>query len=80
MMTASRVKLTVQSVSHSGPIPIKVWRKPGIRFPFIGNPDGRWGKARSPVPVDCWVCPVDVPTVTFFAARYMLTKGASVAK
>ena len=76
-VTASRVKVTVQSESHSGTTPTKVWRKPGMRCPFIGNPDGRWVKSRSPVSVDCWVFPVAVSTVTFGAARYMLTTGAS---
>ena len=80
MMTASRVKVTVQLASHSGPTHTKVWRKPGMRFPLIGNPDGRWGNSRSPVPVDYWVCPVAVPTMTFGAARYMLTTGASMEK
>ena len=31
-----------------------------------------------PVPEDFFVCPVNVPTVTFGAARYILTIGASV--
>ena len=39
-ITASRVNMTVQSVSQSGTTPIKVWRKPGIICPVIGNPDG----------------------------------------
>ena len=78
--TSSRVKLTVQSASHSGPTPIKVWQKPGMRCPLIGNPDGRWGKSKFPVPVDYWVFPVSVPTLAFGAARYMLNTGASVEK
>ena len=80
MMTDSRVKVTAQSASHRGPTPIKVWRKPGIRYPLIGNSDGRWGKARLPVPDDCCIFPVAVPTVTFGAARSMLTTGASMEK
>ena len=79
-MTALRVNLTVQLASHSGPTPTKVCRKLGMRCPLIGNPDGIWGKFRSPVPVNCWVCPVAVPTVTFGAARSMLTTGASMEK
>ena len=67
MMTVSRVKVTVKSASQFGTTPIKVWQKPSMRFPLIGNPDGRWGKSKSPVPVDCWFCPVDVPTLTFGA-------------
>ena len=79
-MTASRVKVTVQSESQSRHTPIKVWRKPGMRFPLIGNPDGVWGKSKCPVPVDCWVFPVAVPTLTFGAERSMLTLGASAEK
>ena len=69
----SRKKVTVQSASQSEPTPIKVWMKPGIRYPVIGNPDGRWGKLKSPVPVDCWVCPVPVLNLTVGAERLMLT-------
>ena len=79
-MTALRVMVTVQSASHSGPKSTKIWRKPGMRCPLVGNPDGRWGKSRSPVPVDCWNCPVAMPTVTFGAARSMLTTGESMEK
>ena len=79
-MTDSRVKVTVHSASHSGPTPTKVWRKPGMSCPLTGNPNGIWGQSSSPVPVDCWVFPVAVPTVTFGAARSMLTTGASMAK
>ena len=79
-MTASRVKVTVQSASHRGPTHIKVCRKPGIRCTFIGNSDGIWGKSRLTVPADCWVFPVAVPTVTFGAALSMLTAGSSVEK
>ena len=80
-MTALCVKVTAKSASHSGPTSTNVWRKPGMRCPFIENPDGKWGKStRSPVPVDFWVYPVAVPTATFGAARYMLTTGASMAK
>ena len=79
-VTASRVKVTVQSESHSGTTPTKVWRKPGMRCPLIGNPDGRWGKPRSFFPVDCCVCPVAVHTVTFGATQFMLTTGESMEK
>ena len=79
-MTVSRVKVTAQLASHSGPTPIKVCQKTGIGCPFIGNPNGIGGKARYPAPVDFWVCPVAVPTVTFGAALSMLTTGSSVAK
>ena len=79
-MTASRVKVTAQSASHRVPTLIKLWPKPGIRFPFIGNSDEVWGKARLPVPEYCWVCPFAVPTVTFGVARSILKTGASVAK
>ena len=79
-MTALHVKVNVQSESNSGPTHTKVWWKPGMSFPLSGNPNGRWGKYRSPVTVDCWVCPVAVPTVTFGAASSMLTTGASMEK
>ena len=74
------MKVAVQSASQSVPTPIKVWRNPGMRCPLIGNPGGRWGKFKSPVPLDCWVCPVAVPTLTFGSERSMLTMGAYVAK
>ena len=48
--------------------------------PLIGNPDGRWGNSRSPVPVDFCFCPVAVPTLTFGVARYVLTTGSSMEK
>ena len=54
-MTASRLKVTEQSASHRFPTPIRVWRKTGIRGPFIGNSNGRWGKDKLPVPADCCV-------------------------
>ena len=79
-MTALHVKLTAQSASHRGTTPIKVWLKPVMRFPLVGNSDGIWGKARLTVPADCWVCPIAVPTFTFGAERSMLTIGASVEK
>ena len=77
-MTASRVKVTMQSASHSGPNPTRLCWKPSMRCPLIGKPDGIWGKFRPPDPVDCWVCPVDVRTVTFGAARYVLATGESM--
>ena len=79
-LSASHVKVTAQLASRRGTTSIKVWRKPGIRFPLIGNSDGRWGEPRLPVPWDCWVCPVALPTVTYGAARSMLTTGTTVAK
>ena len=74
------MKVTVQSASQSGPAPIKVWRKPGMRCPLIGNTYGIWDKSKSRVPVNCWVCPVAVPTLTLGAERSMLTIGAYVEK
>ena len=47
---------------------------------MIGNPDGRWGKFKSPVPIDCCVCPVAVPTLTVGTERSVLTMGESAAK
>ena len=79
-MTSSRVKVIVQSASQSGPTPIKVWWKPVMSCPLIGNPEGIWGKSKSPVPVYCWVFPVAVPTLTFGDKRSMLTIGESVEK
>ena len=74
------MNVTVQPASQIGPTPIKVWRNPGMRCPLIVNTYGRWGKSKYPVPVDCWVCPVAVPTLTFGAERSMLTIGASAEK
>ena len=79
-ITASHVHVTVHSASQSGPTPIKVWRKPVIICPVIGNTDGSWGKFKSPVPVDCCVWPVAVPTLTLGDERSTLTMGASAAK
>ena len=80
MMMALNVKVTVQLASNSAPTPITVWRKPGMGCPLIGNPNRRWGMSKSPVPVEFWVCPVDVPILTFCSKRSMLTTGASVEK
>ena len=77
-MTALLVKVNVQSASKIGPTPIKVWRKPGMRCPLIVNPHGIWGKSKSHVSVDCWVCLGSVTTLTFGAERSMLSIGASV--
>ena len=79
-MTALRVKVTVQLASHRVPTPIKVWHKPGIRLPLVGNSDVRWGKSKLPVPANCCVYPVFVRTVTLVAARYILTTGILAAK
>ena len=40
-MTALRVKVTAQLASHKGPRTIKVWLKPGIMCPLIGESDGK---------------------------------------
>ena len=74
-MTTSRIRVTLQSSTKIGPTLIKVWWKPVLRCPLIGNPDGRWGKSKSPVPVDCWVFAVAVSTLTLGAERSMLTTG-----
>ena len=79
-ITSVRMNMTVKSASQSGPTPIKVLWNPGIICPVIGNPDGSWGKFKSPVPVDCRDCPVAVPTLNFGAKRSTLTMGASVEK
>ena len=74
------MKVIIQSASQSGPTHIKVWRKPGIRWPVINNTYWRWSKFKSPVLVDFWVCPVAVPTLTVGAKRLMLNMGKSAAK
>ena len=51
--TDAHMNVTVQSPSHSGPTPIKVWRDPGIICPVTGSPEGGFGIFNSPVPVDC---------------------------
>ena len=79
-ITSARLNVTVQSASQSGPTPIKVLRNPGIICPVIGNPDGSWGKFRSPVPVVCCDWPVALTTLTFGSERSTLTIGASAAK
>ena len=72
---AARVNVPVQSASQSGLTTIKVWQNPGIICPVMGNPDGSWGKFKSPVPVNCCDWPVAVPTLTFWAERSALTMG-----
>ena len=73
-MTASRVKATVQSASHRVTTTIKVWRKPGIRFPFVGNSDGRWviGKTIS----DFWLSNLLNGKGPSFLSVYLLTEYA----
>ena len=79
-INAACVNVTVQSASHIRPTPIKVFWNPGMICPVTGNPEGIFGRFNSPVPVDCWDCPVAVPTVNFGAERSMLTMGASAEK
>ena len=50
-----------------------------IICPVIGNPDGSWGKFKSPVPVDCCVWPVAVPTLMVGAKSLTLTMGEYAA-
>ena len=78
--TAALVNVTVHSTSHSGPTPIKVFLNPGMICPVTGKLAGSLGIFSSPVPVESWVWPVAVPTVTFGAMRSMLTTGASAEK
>ena len=77
---AVHVNVTVQSVSHSGPTPIRVCWNPGMICPVTGNPEGSFGRFNSPVPVEFWDRPVAVPTVNFGAERSILTIGASAEK
>ena len=51
-ITDAPVNVAVQSTSHSGPTPIKVWQNPGMICPVTRNPEGSFGKFNSPVPVD----------------------------
>ena len=46
----------------------------------MGNYDGRWGKAKLPIPTDCCVCPLALPNTSLGAARSMLTTVSLVAK
>ena len=78
--TAVLVNVTVQSASHSGPTPIKVCLNPGMICPVTGKLAGILERLISPVPVESWVWPVAVPTVTFGTVRSMLTIGASAEK
>ena len=52
----------------------------GITWPVVGKFSGREGRFNSAVPVDCWTCPVAVPTLTFGAVGLKLIWGASFAK
>ena len=76
----ARGNVTVQSASHSGSTPIMICRKPGMMCPVTGNPEGSFGRFKSPVPAEFCDWPVAVPTVTFGAERSMLTMGASAEK
>ena len=50
-----------------------------MRCPLVGNSNRIWGKAKFPIPTECCVCPVSVPTVTLGAAQSVLTTGALAA-
>ena len=67
--TGALVNVTVQSASHSGPTPIKVCLNPVMICPVTGKLAGSLGRLSLPVPVESWVWPVAVPTVTFGAVR-----------
>ena len=78
--TSALVNVTVHSASHSGPTPIKVCLNPGMICPVTGKLAGSLRILSLPVPVESWVWPVAVPTVTYGAVRSMLTIGASAEK
>ena len=63
-----------------GTTTIKVCINPGMICPVTGKLAGSLGRFSSFVPVESWVWPVAVPTVTFGAVRSMLTIGASAEK
>ena len=79
-ITTTRVNVTVQSASHSGPAPIKLCLNPGMICPVTGKSQESLGVFNSPVPAELCVCPVAVPTVTLGAERSMFTMGASAEK
>ena len=77
---AARVNVTAQSVSHSGPTPIRVCRNPGMICPVTGNPEGSFGRFNSPVPVEFCDGPVAVPTINFGYEQSILTIGEYAEK
>ena len=68
-ITAILVNSTRQSASHILPIPKRVCLNDGMPWPVLGKLAGSIGIFSSAVPVDCWTCPVAVPTLIFGAAR-----------
>ena len=63
MMTLFLVKVTLQSVLHMDPRPMRVWWKEGMTLTARGKSGGRLGRPKLAAPLD-WCCwPLAVPTV-----------------
>ena len=79
-MNASLVNSTRQLASHILPIPKRVCLNDGMTWPVLGKVAGSIGIFSSAVPVDCWTCPVAVPTLIFGATGLKLMWGAAGPK
>ena len=79
-MIVSVLKVTVHLASQSAPIPISLCLKPGITWPVRGRSEGRCGRLRVAVPEECWVCPVESPTVIGVDVREKSVVGDLGAK
>ena len=70
------VKITLQSASHVGPRPMRVWWKEGMTFPAWGKSGGRLGRTKSVEPLDWCGCLLAKPTVILGAVGSKLIVGA----
>ena len=61
-------------------IPKRVCLNDGMPWPVLGQVARSIGIFSSAVPVDCWTCPVAVPTLIFGAAGLKLIWGADGPK
>ena len=76
MMTLFFVKITLQSTSHMGPRPMRVWWKEGMTLPAWGKSGGGLGIPKSAAPLDWCGWPIAVPTVIVGAVGSKLIFGS----
>ena len=80
MMKFFFVKITLQSASHMGPRPMRVWWKEGMTLPAQGKSGGRLGITKSAAPLYWWFLPLTVPMVILGAVGSKLIVGAFIEK
>ena len=80
MMTLFLVKVTLQSASHMGPRPMRVWWKYGIILPARGKSGGRLVRPKSAAPLDWCGWPLAVPTVILGVVGSKLIVGTYFEK